>query len=169
MAALLTAYFGVVIIATRGDLAGLSFSNPKGVGLALLSTVVWVFYWVYNTKDDRDPVVGLFTNFAFGLFYLLVIAAVTGQWPALSPKATLGAAYIGVFEMGLSFVFWLKALKLSENTAKIGTLIFLSPFVSLVLISVFVGETIQKSTIAGLLFIMGGIALQQFGALRTRR
>ncbi len=33
-------YAGVVVIATKGDLLGLEFDSPLGVGLALLSTVV---------------------------------------------------------------------------------------------------------------------------------
>jgi drug/metabolite transporter (DMT)-like permease len=166
-AALGVSYFGVVVISTRGDLLGLEFANPLGVGLALLSTVIWALYWIYNTKDDRDPVVGLFTNFAFGFAYLAAAALLFGRLPSPSASGLAGSAYVGVFEMGVSFVFWLKALKLSENTAKVGTLIFISPFLSLVFISLFVGEEIMGSTIVGLVFIMGGIALQQIGSRRA--
>ncbi len=33
-------YFGVVVIATKGDILGLNFESPLGVGLALLSTLL---------------------------------------------------------------------------------------------------------------------------------
>ena len=52
----LVSYSGVVVIATRGDVSGLHFSDPLGVVLALGSTVIWALYWIYNTKDERDPV-----------------------------------------------------------------------------------------------------------------
>ncbi len=62
--------------------------------------------------------------------------------------------------MGLTFVFWLKALKMSRSTAQVSNLIYLSPFISLVLIHYVVGETILPSTIIGLLFIVSGILIQ---------
>ena len=63
--------------------------------------------------------------------------------------------------MGITFVFWLSALKLSENTAKVGNLIFISPFLSLVFIHFLVGEDILASTFIGLALIISGILLQQ--------
>ncbi len=42
-----------------------------------------------------------------------------------------------------------------------GNLIFLSPFLSLLFIRTFVGETILPSTFAGLGFVGAGLALQQ--------
>ncbi|MEW6488392.1 MAG: DMT family transporter [Thermodesulfobacteriota bacterium] len=46
----LVSYAGVVVIATRGDLLGLRFSDPFGVALALGSTVLWSLYWIANTS-----------------------------------------------------------------------------------------------------------------------
>ena len=67
----LVSYSGVVVIAVRGDVSGLRFSDPAGVGLALGSTVIWALYWIYNTRDDRDPVAGLWLNFVFGFPFVL--------------------------------------------------------------------------------------------------
>ncbi len=63
--------------------------------------------------------------------------------------------------MGITFVLWLNALRLSSTTAKVSTLIFFSPFLSLVFIHFFVGEDIRLSTIVGLVFIVIGNVLQQ--------
>jgi drug/metabolite transporter (DMT)-like permease len=76
-------------------------------------------------------------------------------------KGMLGAAYIGLFELGITFLLWLKALKLSKTTAHVANLVYLAPFLSLVVISFVVGETILISTIIGLIFIVGGIILQK--------
>lgn len=64
--------------------------------------------------------------------------------------------------MGITFVLWLKALKYAENTARVSNLVYLSPFLSLICVSVFVGEKILISTIAGLILIIGGILIQHF-------
>jgi drug/metabolite transporter (DMT)-like permease len=76
-------------------------------------------------------------------------------------KGILGAVYIGLFEMGVTFLLWLKALKLSKTTAHVANLIYLTPFLSLLVISIAVGEKILLSTVIGLVFIVGGIILQK--------
>ncbi|MFQ5936537.1 MAG: hypothetical protein ACE5LB_09025, partial [Acidiferrobacterales bacterium] len=60
------------------------------------------------------------------------------------------------------------ALRLSTTTAKVGTMIFFSPFLSLVFIHFFVGEDIRTSTIAGLGFIVAGNVLQQLAGRKAR-
>ena len=79
----------------------------------------------------------------------------------------LGAIYVGAFEMGITFVLWLKALSLAESKAKLGNIIYLVPFVSLVFIRFFVRENIYWTTILGLLIITGSILFQQLTAKRT--
>ena len=77
-------------------------------------------------------------------------------WPVI-----LGCIYIGIFEMGVAYVFWLKGLQLSTTTARVSSLIFFAPFISLIIINVAVGETIHLSTLAGLIFIIGGLLFQR--------
>jgi drug/metabolite transporter (DMT)-like permease len=155
-------YIGVLIIATQGNLLELHFENPLGVGLALLSTVIWAVFWILNTRDKRDPVLGLFLNF------VCAVPCITGYvWftTGFRPVALIGfsgAVYIGIFEMGVSFILWLIAMKLTDNTAKIANLIFIAPFTSLIFIHFLVGEEIYFSTLVGLLSVMGGLALQSF-------
>lgn len=164
--ALAVSYAGVVVISTRGDLAGLHFASPLGVGLALGSTVIWALYWILNTRDARDPVAGLLQNFVCGTAFVLATNLVLGlrlpDWRGLA-----GAAYVGVFEMGLTFALWLAALKLTESTARVANLIFLSPLVSLLLIHVLVGEAILASTYWGLGLILLGQAVQRLAPTRV--
>lgn len=162
LAAVLVSYLGVWVISTRGELFSLSFSSPLGVVLALASTLIWASYWIFNTRDERDPVAGLFMNFLFGSAFVLAWCLLTGEDLNVSMPGLLGAAYVGLFEMGLTFVLWLTAMKLATNTSRIANLIFLSPFLSLMLISLLVGEEIYPSTFAGLVLIMGGLLLQRF-------
>jgi len=160
VAALLVGYSGVVVISTHGDPLSLRFSSPLGVCLALGSTVIWSLYWIYNTKDDRDPVAGLFLNFLCSLPFVTVLCLSFSSVQVSDSMGLWGAAYVGIFEMGLTFVLWLYALKFSQNTARVGSLIFLSPFLSLVFIHYFVGEEILPSTYIGLILIIGGLLLQ---------
>ena len=92
-----------------------------------------------------------------------MVSATTSNMPPASAEGLLAAAYVGVFEMGVSFVLWLSAMRLTTSAAKIGNLIFLSPFLSLLFISSILGEGIQATTYAGLVLILGGNLLQKRG------
>jgi drug/metabolite transporter (DMT)-like permease len=56
----------------------------------------------------------------------------------------------------------MKAMQLSTNNAKTGSLIFIAPFISLIFISAILKEKIHGTTIAGLILIVSGIVWQQF-------
>ncbi len=160
--AIAVSYIGVLIIVTKGDLLRLHFENPLGVGLALFSTVLWAFYWIMNTKDKRDPVIGLLLNFVCALPFIVLYIIFTQGFRLVALDGVLGAIYIGFFEMGIAFVLWLKSLKLTDNTAKIANLIFISPFASLFFIHFLVEEEIYSSTLVGLVLVMGGLVIQSF-------
>ncbi len=159
--AILISFIGLWIISTKGAVFSLQFNSPIGVGLALGSAFIWALYWIINMHDKRSAIPKISLNISFGLVYILVYSLIFDIWQPLNFNGLIGAAYIGFFEMGFTFVLWMMALNLSENTAKISNLIFLSPFIALFFIRIFVGEQIHISTIAGLLFIIGGIVLQQ--------
>lgn len=158
-------YLGVLIIATRGDVFGLEFANPRGVLLALASTVVWSLYWIFGRRDQREAVLGLCLNFSFAVPVLLLICWWSGDLTvsAIPWQGFVGGIYVGVFEMGLGFVLWLLAMKRAERTAPVANLIFISPFLSLVFISLLLKESVLSSTVIALLLIMLGLAVQQIG------
>lgn len=160
VASLLISFSGTLIIATRGDIFSFEFSDPTGIILALSSAFFWASYWLLNLKDTRGTEEKIFMNFLFGFIYTLIYSVLTGNLVVPGPEAIAGVIYIGLFEMGITFVIWLNALKLATNTAKISNLVYLSPFISLIIVSVAVKEEIMASTLVGLLMIIGGIMLQ---------
>lgn len=168
-------YGGVVIIATgtaqtaaAGGSGGLRVHDPLGVALALGSTVLWALYWIGAARSGLDPVVGLLLNFLFALPLIATVCAVFSDPFAVTPAGLACAAYVGCFEMGLTFVLWLGALKLSDSAAKVSNCIFLSPWLSLLFIRFIVGEPIATSTWIGLPLIIGGLAIGTAGPTRGR-
>lgn len=162
VAAGLVAYAGVWVIATRGAVFNVAFADPLGVVFALISTLLWALYWLLNTRDRREPLVGQWQNFSVGLPVLTLLLLVAGpgfQWHGW--KALSAGVYVGLFEMGIAFILWQLAMHNISRTAKVSNLIFLSPPVSLLLLYVIVGEPIRLSTLAGLGLILAGLALQQ--------
>jgi len=159
--AILISFSGVVVIGTRGDVLGFQFSNPTGTILALSTTIVWSLFWIFNTRDKRDENLRLFVNFVFASVYILLFALCLGKLELPPLKGLAGAVYIGLFEMGITFLAWLKALKAAKTTAHVVNLIYLVPFLSLVMIALVLGETILPATLIGLVLIVAGIVTQK--------
>lgn len=161
LVAAVVSYTGIVVIATHGAPLSLKLAQPVGVGLALLSTLIWSLYWVVNTRIDLDPEVSLFLNFSgalpllFGLVWWFDMP-LSATWQGLA-----GGAYVGLFEMGVAFMLWMGAMKATSSTLRISTLIFLSPPLSLVFIWFIAGEPIQAYTLIGLALILLGLWLQR--------
>ncbi len=157
-------YLGVYILATHGEVFGMKFTDPSGVGLALLSTVLWALYWILSTRISADTLVIQTANFGVGV----VAMSVWFWWQGIameipSAAAAVGIVYVGLFEMSVTFVLWGRALALTPRTATVSNLIYLSPILSLVLIHLLVGETILPSTVAALGLILTGLFVQHRG------
>lgn len=161
---ILICYSGVVVVVTHGDFHNIPFSSPLGIVLALSSTLIWSLYWIYNTRSSLDPVVSLFLNFASALPLTGALNWFSGETLTLDTTGLLGAMYVGVVEMGLAFLFWLKAMRLTHSIARIASLIYFSPFLSLLLIQFVLHEDVRWSSIAGLVLIVSGNLVQRFPA-----
>ena len=159
--AILISFAGMLVIIMKGSFGDVELSSPRGIFFALISSFFWASYWLMNMKDKREEVSKLLVNFVFGFFYVLIYVFVTGVDIQISMEGIGGSIYVGLFEMGLTYVLWLKALQLSSTTAKVSNLVYISPFLSLMFVSVAVGETIYLYTIGGLALIVGGIVLQR--------
>jgi len=154
-------FAGVYIIASQGHLFRTGHADPEGVMLAAGSSVFWALYFILNAKSRQDEAVRLFYNFLAGSLYLIAALLITRSWPeTISLKGLAASVYIGLFEMGITFLFWLKALKLAPSTDKISNLVYLAPFLSLIFVHFILDEPVYITTPAGLLLIIAGIVIQ---------
>lgn len=156
-------FAGAVIIASGGNFSAWGQLNTTGVLLALISTLVWAIYWLLSTRIPVDAIIKLFVGFISGSIFSIIYAISKNQLQVeISSFPWLPVAYVGIFEMGITFFIWLKALQLASNAAKVANLIYLTPFISLLVLAFFLKEAIYLSTIVGLLVIIMGILTQQY-------
>jgi drug/metabolite transporter (DMT)-like permease len=159
--ALIISFTGVYIISSQGGLLNPGHSDLTGIFLATGSSVFWAFYFILNVKDKRDEGVKLLLNFVFGSIYLIVAMIVTRKFQI--ETGFMGAAasvYVGLFEMGITFLLWLKALQTASTIAKISNLVYLAPFLSLIFVHFILHEPVYYTTPLGLVFIISGIFIQ---------
>jgi drug/metabolite transporter (DMT)-like permease len=161
--ALLISFAGVYLISSQGKPFAPGESDLGGVLLATGSSILWALYFILNVRDKRKSEVKLFLNFFFATIYILLYLLIRGDLSGFSLKGIALGIYVGIFEMGLTFFLWLRALSLSERSDRISNLVFLAPFLSLFFISIFLGEKIHYTTLVGLLIIILSLLYQNTG------
>jgi drug/metabolite transporter (DMT)-like permease len=159
--ALFISFAGVYLVSSQGMPFTFKISEPFGIVLAAGSSIIWSFYWIFNVRDSRDEVNKLLLSFFFAGIYISILVPFVTDISSINLKGALVAMYAGIFEMGITFLLWLKALRLTSTTDKISNLVYLAPFFSLILIHIFVGETIFWTTVLGLCLIVGGIIIEK--------
>jgi drug/metabolite transporter (DMT)-like permease len=165
--ALFISFAGVYIISSQGKPFSSGHANLTGILLATGSSVFWAFYFILNVRDKRDEAVKLFLNFLIGSVYLVIAMIITGKWQLETGfKGAAASVYVGIFEMGITFFFWLKALKMATTTDKVSNLVYFAPFFSLVFVHFILHEPVYYTTPAGLVLIITGILIQNRSSSR---
>lgn len=150
-------YVGVVVLLTQGEFDRLPQLDWTGVALALASTVLWAFYWLFNVRSTTPPAALMATSFLIATPILAIVCAAGPGLPPLNLQTLFYGSWVGLIEMGITFLLWQRALRLTGHAARLGQLIFLSPFLSLLMIGAVLGETIHPTSWLGLAIIVLGL------------
>ena len=159
--ALFISFIGVYFISSQGEPGTLAFKEPLGVLLAAGSSLIWSLYWIYNIKKGLDETLQLLLNFFFASVYITLFILIFNDFRNLDMTGITLAVYAGIFEMGITFILWIKAMKYTASNDKISNLVYIAPFLSLVFIHYFVGETIYVTSLIGLTLIVLGILVEK--------
>ena len=155
-----TSYLGVLVLLASPQAEDTPLNLP-GVAIALLSTILWASYWLLNTKlaTNIHPAKLMLYSFSWGWILLTGILITTQAFPTFSNSNLFYGAWVGLIEMGITFILWQQALSRATSAAQIGQLIFLSPFISMLLIQQFLQEKIHLTAFIGLAIIVIGLYL----------
>jgi drug/metabolite transporter (DMT)-like permease len=154
---MVVSYLGVLLLLSEGRFDGWPSVNLTGVALALGSTVLWAGYWLANARTDLPAITLMAWSFCLATPLVAIACALGPGWPTWSGPALAAGVWVGLVEMGFAFLLWQRAMRLTTHTARIGQLIFLSPFLSLVLIGTVLGEAIHVTSVGGLAVIVLGL------------
>jgi drug/metabolite transporter (DMT)-like permease len=162
LGAMLLSFAGVVVISLQGGTVGKNPENRLGVFLALSTSVIWALYFLYNARDQKDPLIRLFLNFIFASIFLLLGGFFRDVMLPVSFEGWATSIYVGIFEMGVTFVLWLMAIQAAPATDRISNLVYLAPFLNLVIVRMVLKEQIFASTVIGIILLVSGILIQRF-------
>ncbi|MGL4575933.1 MAG: DMT family transporter [Burkholderiaceae bacterium] len=160
--AALLGFGGAALLVTGGKL-GFDTKYALGYGCALASAFIWA---IYSLATKR---MGAFPTGAVGAFCLLSgllsLACHVALEPRMMPAGSdwLWLALMGLGPMGLAFFTWDAAMKRGDARA-IGSLSYLTPLLSTVLLAVTGAGKLNALSLAAMALIVGGAVL---GTMRS--
>lgn len=157
--AILMGFLGIILIVTHGKPWTFSITNVKGDALALFGALVFALFSILGKKFRYDQTISVFVYFLSAMVFITVTVLLFYPIPMPSLKVWPWLIYNGFFVNGISYIFWFKTLEHGE-THIISSALYLTPFLSLLYIFIFLDEKILLSSFAGLIIIVSGITIQ---------
>ena len=158
------AFGGLLMAFRQSDAHAASTSDLwTGIGLTLITAVCGASYNVFSRPYlmKYPPLHVTALSMAAGALFLAPIAAGHGLFrsiPAFTPGGWMAVVFLGVFGGAIGFGLWIWALQRSMPS-QVAVFIALNPITAVLLGAVLLHEAISLSFIAGLVCVIGGIAL----------
>ena len=160
---IIVAFFGLVLLISKGDLLSINFISNKGDFLILASAFTWSVYSIVNKKItiSYPPLMTILFQFIIMAIILLpfnldkaTITAISN----LSLQIWIALLFLGLFCSGIAYVLWAQSLKEMES-ARVGAFLYFEPFVTVIAAWLILSEYITFLTILSGLTITLGVIL----------
>ncbi len=163
----ITSFVGIIIITTKGDITGFTFTSVYGDALALIGAFTFALFSVLGKKNTYDRIFSVFMYYVAALIFIVPTVFFASSFVLPSKDIIIWVLINGFFVNGISYLFWFNALD-RVKTQMISSLLYLTPFVSLIYIKIFLDEPILISAIIGLCIIVIGV-VSQYISLKKRK
>lgn len=157
--AMLCSFVGIIILSSGGG--NLADGNKiMGIISCIVAAACYGLFSVLNKKADYDQRLSMMVIWLVVGVCALVMGLLTETWVPIRGVQWIGMIWLGVVIDAVAYLLWALALKGSENTAVIANMAYLTPFLSLIISAIFLKEKIEARAVIALVFIVGGILLQ---------
>lgn len=167
IAGLALSFGGALLIVTNGEISHESIALPSTTGdlLVFLSTFTWAIYSVAGRSALRElgpsrATANVITLGTLMLLPLLVINRGWEEWSHVSPTGWIAVAFLGVGSSAIGYILWFAALD-RLPTARVASLLYLEPIVTLIAAAAILGEEIRPVTTTGGILVLVGVAIVQ--------
>jgi drug/metabolite transporter (DMT)-like permease len=154
----LISFSGVALIATQGNVRGMSFNI--GDMMALASMVMWAGYTVLLRlrRDPLDTIELLVMVCGFGMLFMLPWLAVENPRVELTPAGALAVLYTAIGSLLLAYIGWSYVVK-RLGAARAGFTLHLMPAFGVILSAIFLAEYPSWYHFTGMALILLGVGL----------
>ena len=159
--AMFCSFLGIIILsAGSGNVA--NGNATLGIMSCIIAAACYGLFSVLNKKADYNQNISMMIIWLVVAICSATLGLITETWKPIEGTQWLGIIWLGVVIDAAAYLLWALALKGVENTAKIANLAYLTPFLSLVVSAIVLKEQVQMRALIALVFIVGGILLQNF-------
>lgn len=155
--ALLISFFGVIVIATKGDLFSMKFDNLTGVLMDVGAAICGGLFFVLIKKSNYENTTSMM--FYHIAAFIISIIYLKFNFPIITLKDLLLLIWIGAFTKGIAYFTWGLAIQ-SEDSAKLANFAFITPVISTIFSVIFLKEKLYVYFIIGLVLILSGVFFQ---------
>lgn len=166
---LATGFAGALLIVSNGELSRNTLSLPSTAGdlLIFLSTFTWAIYSVLGRAPLRElgsrrATTSVITLGTLMLLPFFIAGRGWEEWPAASPTVWLAVTFLGIGSSAIGYILWFAALD-RLPTARVASLLYIEPIVTLMAAAAVLGEQVRPITTAGGLLVLAGVAIVQTG------
>lgn len=162
---ILLAAFGVMLVASRGDLRALSLGQLGAPGdlLILISAPNWAVFSALSRPGLRRYPAALMMLFVMGFGWLFTTLLLLSG-PGITDLANLtrgswqALLFLGLACSGLAYIFWYDGLQ-ALSSAQVGAFLYIEPLVTVAAAGLLLAEPLYPAVLIGGAIILGGVWL----------
>jgi drug/metabolite transporter (DMT)-like permease len=166
--ALICSFLGIGIMSI-GGISPTGGNILMGMAACIVAAACYGLFSVLNKKADYNQNITMMVIWFTVAVCSFLIGPFTENWVPVKGMSWLGLIWLGVVVNAIAYLLWAIALKGSSNTAKIANLAYLTPFLSLIVSALMIKENISIQALIALVFIIGGILLQNIKIKKSRK
>jgi drug/metabolite transporter (DMT)-like permease len=154
---ILLGFIGVFLVLTKGNFKQLKFENINIDLIVFIGAFVFALFSVLSKKIKMDDMLLLTIYFLTASFASFISMNFFSEFKTPSISTALPILINGFLVNGLSYVFWIRALKIAEASF-IAPFVFLTPVLSAIFLIVFFNEPFYTAYLIGMsCVILGGL------------
>ncbi len=163
---ILLAFFGLLMLISKGDFSSIDLLSNQGDFLILASAFTWSIYSAVNKKISLRyspllTILFLFLMMAIIISPFSINSAAIQSVLSFSAKGWIAIFFLGIFCSGVAYVLWAQALK-EMDSVKVGAFLYFEPFVTVFAAWLMLREDITFMMILSGIIISIGVMLVNF-------
>jgi drug/metabolite transporter (DMT)-like permease len=163
MAGIVVAFFGLLLLISKGDFSKIDLISNRGDVMVLASAFTWSIYSLVNKKITFSypplmTILYLFITMAVILIPFNLSREALYSVVNLSWMGWFAVLFLGLICSGVSYVFWAQALK-DMDSARVGSFLYFEPFVTIFTAWLILNEQITFVIVLSGVIITTGVIL----------
>jgi len=155
--------FGVLLVITKGDLAGFFSGHfgTKGDFLILISALNWAIFSTLSRWGLQKYQAATMMFYVMSLGWLLssVLFFSSGKFlqvESISINGWVAISFLGIFCSGIAYIFWYDALQ-TLPVAQTGAFLYIEPVITVIVAGFVLGEALVVTGLIGGIIILCGV------------